>query len=87
MTRQSVFSPPTQDGVEHLLDHLSPILTISSIKRETEAEMGSDWFHLLANNESNILPIFSLELTVFFQDNVQCYILSLIRQSICCLIP
>lgn len=80
-------SPPTQDGVEHLVAHLSPVLAIPSIKRETEVEVGSDLFHLLAHNESHILPIFSLGLTVFSQDNVQCYILSLIRENICCLIP
>lgn len=43
VTSFSVFSPPTQDGVEHLFTHLSPILTIPSIKRETEARKGSEF--------------------------------------------
>lgn len=61
-----MFSPPAQDGVEHLVALLSPVLTIPSMKRETEAETGSDSFHLLAHNGSNILSIFSLGFTKCF---------------------
>lgn len=49
--------------------------------------MGSELLHLLAHGEVKILSAFSLGHTVFFQDNVQCYILSLKRDNICCLIP
>lgn len=50
--------------------------------------MGSDLCHLFAHAEGKILSTFSAGLTVFFpQDNAQCYILSLIRENICCLIP
>lgn len=49
--------------------------------------MGSELLHLLAHGEVKILSAFSLGHTVFFQDNVQCYILSLKRDNIRCLIP
>ena len=62
-------------------------LSTANIKRETEAETGSELFNLLAHAEGKISSTFSRGLTVFFQDNVQCYVLSLIREIICCLIP
>lgn len=53
--------------------------------------MSSDLCYLFAHAEGKILSTFSPGLTVFLQialtDNVQCYILSLIRENICCLIP